>query len=122
MVFCACLGDSECGGEHCLGEELLDEVPLGDSSDTDLSEDEPPGDLSATPADAIVPAEAGTRPPPCTYAFFCVVMYLAQLTGNATQKQLLPTQAAGAASGYRSDRPFIVRIFSVSFHAHCLRT
>jgi len=70
MVFCACLGDSECGGEHCIGEEILEEVPLGDSSDTDLSEDEPPGDLSATPADAIVPAEAGTRPPPCTH-FLC---------------------------------------------------
>jgi len=69
IVFCACLGDSECGGEHCIGEEILEEVPLGDSSDTDLSEDEPPGDLSATPADAIVLAGAGTRPPPCTHFF-----------------------------------------------------
>ena len=46
-------------------------------------------------------------------------MYLAQLTGNATQKQLRSAgtpsatySGCGTASGYRSDRPFIVRIFS----------
>jgi hypothetical protein len=45
-------------------------------------------------------------------------MYLAQLTGNATQKQLRSAgtpsatySGCGTASGYRSDRPFIVRIF-----------
>ena len=56
-------GDSECGGEHDLGEELLVEQPLGDSSETDLSEDEPASPDLAEASAALVPVEDGTHPP-----------------------------------------------------------
>ena len=61
-------GDSECGGEHNEGEELLGEQPLGDSSDTDLSEDEPAGvDLGEASAD-VLPVGDGIQPPPNSIA------------------------------------------------------
>jgi len=55
-------GDSEDGGEHQIGEELLSEMPLGsDSSDTDMSEEEP-NDLEVK-SDAIAPVIHGAYPP-----------------------------------------------------------
>ena len=55
-------GDSECGGEHGEGEEILEEMPLGDSSDTDLSEEEPAGGDLAEAIAGVVPVGDGIPP------------------------------------------------------------